>query len=174
MFQDYGFGINVRNKLVFPPLTYIHPLVFAPINGEDTDIKSLLNFSSLLNPSSFVKLFKETYDYENMISYNAQELLDKNSIDYKIKSDNIYLVFNDKKVLPNHNLKDNEYYTYSIDSFLAETLPIYAIFIDICKQKDITKVIDIGCASGMQSLFFNMNDIDYIGIDNDINNKFFP
>ena len=174
VFQERGFFIKNRNKIIFPPLTYIHPIVIE--HSIPTSI--INNNTNNLSPaiSIFKTFFKEKfYVNDDMIVYDAQEIINKQNIKYQIKhQDTINLILNKNELLPTTNDQDNHYYNYNIYSFLEESLPIYAIFIDVCIEKGITGVIDIGCASGIQSLFFNMNNINYIGVDSDINNPFFP
>ena len=57
------------------------------------------------------------------------------------------------------------YEHYAIYSWMEDSRLIYDILLDICIDHEVDAVLDIGCASGVQSWIFRNNGISFHGID---------
>lgn len=150
-YRNYGFTITDRCTLAVPPYN------FQPYRYSST--------AKIYNDN----INKESKD--KLITCGIDTFA-RNKINYKFQCGLINSI--SESLLPDSTLDDNIQYHYSIHSFLEESMIAYMIALDICKSNGIKYVLDIGCSTGIQSYLFNSNDINYMGIDNDDTNRFFP
>ena len=113
----------------------------------------------IYHPLNKIKLLK---DDENSVVYDFSALK-KQHINIPLYNKDLKLYIPNKLINTTSKMDIN--YEYLLFEFLESSWISYYIFVDQCLKHNITHVIDIGCALGIQSLLFNQNNISYHGID---------
>ena len=67
------------------------------------------------------------------------------------------------RLLPAPDADTDEH--YAVYSWLEDSRLIYDVILDICVEHDVDAVLDIGCASGVQSWIFRNNGVSFYGVD---------
>lgn len=80
-------------------------------------------------------------------------------------SDEKFETFESDKLFNIYDYEQFETYADMSNNMLSYFMDQYLLCLSICKEYNIKNIVDIGCNCGIQSYLFNLNNINYKGVD---------
>ena len=152
--KDDCYIFNINSNTLGKVITYDDIKKYSPLQEFKAlpFIKRHIDKLDLFFPDKLVPIeHEEIYDNYNKF-YDDENNKDK---EYIVTEDDKFFILYDEPMS----------YAYFCKDVLEDIIKDYILPLTICKRYNINKVFDIGCNTGIQSWYFNQNNIHYIGIE---------
>ena len=153
--RDYGISIIDYTPTYISTNSNEEVYIPKPDCNDVKDYRNSLKYMTKYLKGLNISFPKKLIPIQHPDDYNIVEDLSNDEL-LTFESDKLFNIY-DYDLFETYADMSNNMISYFIDQYL--------LALSICKEYNIKNVVDIGCNCGIQSYIFNLNNINYKGID---------